>query len=343
MNSRKKYMHCFVLVVILALCSCLGNQIAAQEKTAAVPGSLVDGRQVENTAMAADESYRIGPGDVLDITVSKQPDYSRSGVRVDNNGMIQISRDDRPLSAACKTVRELAGEIKERYLRYLRNPYVYVEVKDFQSQPIAVIGAVNLPGRFQLQKRVKLREVLTFVNGPSDRAGGSVQIIRTEQEARCDAPNGSPSAKSEGDIFLVYNLKETLTADEKANPYIRPGDIIRVPEAEQAYVIGAVKTPAPVVLKDPVTLSEAIARAGGLASEADSEKIRIIRQAKGSTAKTEIIANLKAINKRQKEDILLEANDVIEVPGPSGSKKFLGALMNTIVPRVASYPLGVIR
>jgi hypothetical protein len=63
----------------------------------------------------------------------------------------------------------------------------------------------------------------------------------------------------------------------------------------------------------------------------------------GTSAKTEIVANLKAINKRQEKDILLEANDVVEVPGPSGAKKFLGGLMNALVPRITSYPLGVIR
>jgi hypothetical protein len=63
----------------------------------------------------------------------------------------------------------------------------------------------------------------------------------------------------------------------------------------------------------------------------------------GTSAKTEIIANLKAINKRQAEDILLQGNDVIEVPGPGGAKKFLGGLMNTLVPRMVTLPLGVIR
>jgi len=329
-------------MVLLALSSSLTAEVTAQEAGAAAR-SGGEGRPAENVATATDESYRIGPGDVLDIVVSKHQDYSRVGVRVDNNGMIQISRDDRELKAACKTVKDLANEVKERYAKYLRNPYVYVEVSAFNSQPVAVIGAVNAPGRFQLQRRVKLLELLTFVNGPSDRAGGSIQIIRSAQGALCDAPGPDSSETPAEDILIAYRLNETLVALEQANPYVRSGDIVRVTDADQAYIIGAVRNASPITLKEPLTLSEAIVRAGGLAPDANSEKIRIVRHVNGTSAKTQIVANLKTINKRQSEDILLQANDVIEVPGAQGAKKFLGGLMKTLVPRMVSYPLGIVR
>lgn len=344
MNNPKRDRRWLVVIQILALCIFMNAEVAAQEfPREGISPASTNGRMTGDLPTTADDSYRVGPGDVLDLVVSKQTDYSRGGIRVDNNGFIQIPRDDVELKAACKTVREIANEIKDRYRRYLRNPYVYVEVKDFQSQPVAVIGAVNSPGRFQLQRRIKLLELLTFVNGPSDRAGGSIQIIRSSQTAACDPTPEDSLETATGEILIAYNLKDTLRADEAANPYVRPGDIIRIADAEQAYIIGAVKSTAPITLKEPVTLSEAIARAGGLAPEANSEKIRVIRQVKGTTTKTEIVANLKAINKRQQEDILLQANDVIDVPGPSGGKKFLDGLMKTLVPRMVSYPFGIIR
>jgi polysaccharide export outer membrane protein len=343
MIDQKKNLYCLFLIVLLAFSSSLTAKVAAQEGGVSAASPSSDGRLAENVATATDESYRIGPGDVLNIAVSKQPDYSRAGVRVDNNGMIQIPRDDRELNAACKTVKDLANDLKERYAKYLRNPYVYVEVSAFNSQPVAVIGAVHSPGRFQLQRRVKLLELLTFVNGPNNSAGGNIQIIRSPQGAICDSPPADSSEKPTEDILISYKLKETLAAEELANPYVRPGDIIRVADADQAYMIGAVRNPAPIILKEPLTLSEAIARSGGLAPDANSEKIRIVRHVNGTSTKTEIVANLKAINKRQAEDILLQANDVIDVPGPGGAKKFLGRLMNTLVPRMVTLPLGVIR
>jgi polysaccharide export outer membrane protein len=343
MNTFKPGRRFLILVGIFLLGISLSADSGAQDLPRGGESQRSNDGSLAVVTDTADESYRIGPGDVLDIVASKQPDYSRSGVRVDNNGMIQIPRDDVELKAACKTVREIANEIRDRYRKYLRNPYVYVEVKEFQSQPVAIIGAVNSPGRFQLQRRVKLLELLTFVNGPSERAGGSIHIIRTSQGALCDPTPAGSNETASGEILIAYNLRDTLKAEEGANPYVRPGDIIRIADAEQAYIIGAVKNSAPITLKEPVTLSEAIARAGGLTGEADSAKIRIIRQMKGTTTKTEIVANLKAINKRQQEDILLQANDVIDVPGPTGGKKFLNGLIKTVIPGLTSYPLGVIR
>jgi protein involved in polysaccharide export with SLBB domain len=158
----------------------------------------------------------------------------------------------------------------------------------------------------------------------------------------CDSPKSDAPETEAGETLIAYALKDTLEAQVRANPYVRPGDIIRVAEAEQAYIVGAVKTPVPIVLKGRETLTDAIARAGGLAPGADMEKIRILRQTEGTTNKTEIVANLKAINKHQKEDILLRPNDVIDVPGPSGAKKFLNELTKTLLPQLTYLPLRVI-
>jgi polysaccharide export outer membrane protein len=330
----------------LITCACLALfstwNVAAQETPATAPSPSVSAvanvAPVGNAVKEADESYRIGPGDVIDITVLKQADYSRLGVRVDNNGMIQIPRIEEDLQAACKTARELANDIKAKYRDYLRSPSIYVQVKEYNSQPVAVIGAVNAPGRFQLQRRVRLLELLTFVNGPSDHASGTIHIIHSGEGAVCEAALDNP-----GSELVSYNLKDTLQAEELSNPFLRPGDIVRLPEADQAYIVGNVKNTNPIVLREPVTLSQAIARAGGLLPDADSEKIRIYRQANGSLNKTELTANLKAINKHKADDIFLQPNDIVDVPGPSGARKFLNGLWQRVMPSITSYPLGVIR
>lgn len=330
-------------------CACFAQATAPQEpasnKAPAVVPVVVAaaaGAPVGTPAAAADDSYRLGPGDVIDINVSKHPDYSRSDVRVDNDGKIQIPRDDVQLTAACRTVREVAEAIKERYQKYLRTPYVYVSVKEFNSQPVAVIGAVTTPGQFKLQRRIRLLELLTFVNGPSDKAGRSVHIVRAGQAAACEAPPPGQEPADLSESFVAYNLDDTLRADEKANPYIRPGDIVRLPEADQVFVVGNVKNAAPIALKDSVTLSEVIAMSGGLTPEANGDKVRIIRRSPGGTGKTELVASLKAISKRQAEDVVLQADDIIEVPGPSGGRKFLDGLKKTLLPSIARFPLGII-
>src|SRR2546425_419520 len=83
----------------------------------------------------------------------------------------RIPMIDEPVPAACKTEDELANYIAHVYLVYKRNPSVSVFVKEFQSRPVAVIGAVVQPGQFRLQRQVRLLELVSFAGGPSDKSG----------------------------------------------------------------------------------------------------------------------------------------------------------------------------
>ncbi|HLE62552.1 MAG TPA: polysaccharide biosynthesis/export family protein, partial [Pyrinomonadaceae bacterium] len=112
------------------------------------------------------DTYQIGPGDILEIRVFNRPQLSREAVRVDARGMIRVPLIEEGIRAACRTETELAKELGKRYLEYLRNPSIEVFVKEFQSQPVAVLGAVVTPGRFQLQRRVRLLELLSYAGGP---------------------------------------------------------------------------------------------------------------------------------------------------------------------------------
>lgn len=291
------------------------------------------------TAAAVPENYRIGPGDVIDVVVGKNEVLSRAGVRVTNAGTIQLAMLDGDVPAACRTERELADEIRDKYKKYLLNPYVNVAVKEFNSTPIALIGAVNSPTRLQLQRPTRLLEVLTIGNGPSAAAGKSVQIIRNTN-AYCEQTVLKSNEKS-ADELITLPLAETLKGGEQANPFLQAGDIIRVVEAEQtqAYIVGNVKSAMTINLKEPVTLTQAVAMAGGTTPDAQIEKVKISRRMPNSLDKTDVFVNLKEIGKRKSEDVLLEPNDIVEVPGPSGSKKFLKDVFRAIVPTLTRIPI----
>jgi len=259
-----------------------------------------------------DERYRIGPGDVLDIRVFNRPQLSREA-RVDSNGVIQMPLIESDIRAACLTENELAKNIATLYLKYQRNPYVNVFVKEYSSTPVAVMGAVDKPGRFQLTRRVRLLELLAFAGGPTERAGGKIEIAHTGSISLCS----SPDAEEKG-IFDFYSLRNAMRGSKDSNPYIQPGDIVSIPEADQAYVIGNVFKPQAVTLKDPVTVSQAIAMAGGALRASKMSGIRIVRQKEGSTSKEIIQVDLNAISKQRAPDILLEPNDVVQVPTSEG-------------------------
>jgi polysaccharide export outer membrane protein len=127
-----------------------------------------------------------------------------------------------------------------------------------------------------------------------------------------------------------------------SNPLIQPGDIVSLPDAAQVYVVGNVFRPTSIPLKDqPVTLATAIAVAGGALPDSKKSKVRLTRQQPGNAAKQEIIVDLEAITKRQADDIVLQANDIVEVPTSSG-KRLLRSLLGTIAPAVSQLPVRVI-
>jgi len=83
-------------------------------------------------------------------------------------------------------------------------------------------------------------------------------------------------------------LSDTLRGDPKANPYLEPGDIVTLPEADQVYVVGNVYSFLTVPLKEPITLTQAIAMAGGVKQDNKKDRVRIVRQEPGSAARQEI-------------------------------------------------------
>ncbi len=305
----------------------------------AIGVSAQDGSQGQSTSQ--NPNYRIGPGDVIDVNVSQSTQLTRTGVRVNNLGMIQLPMLNEDIQAGCRTERELAEHVKEKYKKFVINPYINVAVREFNSNPVAVIGAVNAPGRFQLQRPVRLIELLANANGPAERAGTTVEIIRSKSMPFCD---GSQLVLTGGlgDELITLSLADTFKGTEGANPYVRAGDIVRIPDAEiiKAYIVGNVRNPSSISLKDPVTLSQAIAMVGGLAPGAQSDKIIIRRRLNGSINPTELTANLKEINLRKKDDIILQSNDIVEVPGPR--KTFFGEVIKTLLPVVTTLPLRVI-
>jgi hypothetical protein len=161
--------------------------------------------------------------------------------------------------------------------------------------------------------------------------------VHSQAASLCDSADDDDINKT----FSSFKLSDTLRGDPSANPYLEAGDIVTLPEAEQAYVVGNVFTPLTIPLKEPVTLSRAIAMAGGVKQDTKKDKIRIMRQEPGSTTKKEIIVDLSAIERRHAEDPVLAANDIVEVQTSAG-KSFIRSLFQGVVPGVGQLPVRVI-
>lgn len=284
-----------------------------------------------------DDRYRLGPGDVLDIRIYNRPQLSRDAVRVEGNGMIRMPLIENDIQAACLSEGELAKEISTRYARYYKNLQVDVFIKEYHSKQVAVIGAVNEQSRFELQRRVRLLELLTYAKGPSTKAGQTINIVHSTAASPCKQTDESDTSAA----FTSYKLSDVLAGDPKSNPYLEAGDIVTLPEADQVYIVGNVFMPLTISLKEPITLTRAIAMAGGLKQDTRKDKIRVLRQEPGTTIRKEITVDLYAIEKKRSEDLALAPNDIIDVPTSAG-KSFLRSLVQGVVPGVGQLPVRVV-
>jgi polysaccharide export outer membrane protein len=284
-----------------------------------------------------DDRYRIGPSDVLEIRIHNRPQLSRDAVRVEGNGMIRMPLIESEIQAACLTEGELAKEIATRYAKYYRNLQVDVFIKEYHSRQVAIIGAVNDQSRFELQRRIRLLELLTYAKGPSAKAGQTINIVHSTAPLPCKQTNESDVSS----LLSSYKLSEVLQGNPNTNPYLEAGDIVTVPEADQVYVVGNVFMPLTIPLREPVTLTRAIAMAGGLKQDTRKDKIRVLRQEPGTATRKEITVDLYAIEKKRSEDLALLPNDIIDVPTSAG-KSFLRSLIQGVVPGVGQLPVRVV-
>jgi polysaccharide export outer membrane protein len=302
------------------------------------PGSAATPATGQSTSQTGDR-YRIGPGDVLDIRIFNRPQLSRDAVRVEGNGMIRMPLIDGEIRAACKTEGELAQDIKTGYLKFYRNPQVDVFIKEYHAREVAVIGAVTDQGRYQMQRRIRLLELLSFAKGPSEKAGQVINIVRGPRSELCKSAGDPPANDSEG--FMTLRLNDTLRGEEKANPYVEPGDIVTLPEADQVYVVGNVYHPQALPMKEPISVSRAIAMAGGPLRDSKTNRVRIVRRVPGSSTADEMFVDLTAIRRKAAEDVALQPNDIVEVSESAG-KTMIRSLLGVIAPSLGQLPVRVI-
>ena len=313
------------------------------EKTAPVERKTSDPQQIDKPAAIdnsenqtsvnrqSNERYRIGFQDTLEIQVLRHPELSQV-VNVSSDGTIVMPRVEKPIVAVCKTEGELKTTVETLLKSYLKNPFVNVRVVTQLSQPFAVIGAVEKPGNFYLNRRIRLLELLAFAGGPKvDKAGAKIQVARVGNVAGCSENVDGVDTDKEV-VFLGFKTNDVMAGKE--NPWMQPGDIVSVLEAEEAYVVGNVIKPTRVSLKEPVTLTQAIAIAEGLNDTAKTTRVVIQRQESGSQIKTELAYNLKDIRDKKIPDPLLQANDIVEIPNDKGKsvKKGLLDVFKSIIP-----------
>ena len=257
--------------------------------------------------------YRLQPGDALTVRWANFPDANWDG-EIDNGGNIALPLVDEPLRAVCRTVAELTREINQKYAKVLRQPQANVKLtgkNESVKTPAMVLGAVRNPSRFLLNRRVFLSELLVLAGGPNERAGRSVQIVPTSNAWQCNDDGTFFQREADAVSALVLPLEAVQRKDAAADLQIHHGDIVTVLEADLVYLNGLIANPAAFAYSSGLTLTQALAKAGGINGAANTA--RIFRRIGAANNKIELTADLAAIRKGATPDVQLYAHDVVIV------------------------------
>jgi polysaccharide export outer membrane protein len=259
-------------------------------------------------AAGAEESLRIGKGDVVSVRVFRESNLDTK-LRVLDSGTIALPLIGQ-IEIAGLSTSEAAQAIALRYSvdGYLNKPQVSVLIEESAAQQIAVLGEVGRPGTVLLSSGRSLLDVLAEAGGLLKTADRHVTIRRHD---------GSHVT------VLVSNESESNIALGEA--MVGPGDTVLVPRAGIVYVLGDVGRPGGYLMQDDsrLTLMQALALAAGTTRTAASHGAHILRKVHGHTE--EIAFPLKAIEEGKQPDIALQNDDIVYVPFSFARNLALGA------------------
>ena len=290
MNDWLKY-----CLTCLALLGCVGLPVTAhpQNKTAE-----------RARTVAAGNDYRIGPADVLLIEVAGEPDLKRK-VKVTEQGTVRLPYIEHDLRLGGLTETQAIALLNQEFLAILKAPQVTVFIEEYNALSAAIAGAVREPKRIALTRELRLYDLIAMAGGLNDKASEVVFLVHTR------------SGKDDNAIETI-DLKALMRQPE-LNRVIRDGDIVNVPEAGLIYVTGNVSKPGSFAMKERLTLTQALAQAGGLLPDSKRRELKLVRGQDGRT--TEQVINFEAIEKDTRKDIVLQPFDVVLVLEATGTKQ----------------------
>jgi polysaccharide export outer membrane protein len=280
-----------------------GTSTPSARRTASRALALGLAAALLSLAARAPGDHPVGAEDLLEISVFEIPELNRT-VRVSEGGTISL-----PLLGEMQvrglSVMELEARLREELAKkYVKDPQVSVFVREYGSKKVSVIGAVGKPGVYEMLGPRTLLQVLSQAGGLTEDAGAELYVIRD-------------GAGAEGERRAIPVADLLASRDPALNVDVRPGDIISVPIDRQVYVYvdGAVKTPGRIeqLASRPITLLQAIAKAGGTTERANLKEVQILRQ-NGEGAQTVVEVSLKRIRQGKEPDPLLKDGDIVVVP-----------------------------
>jgi polysaccharide export outer membrane protein len=260
-------------------------------------------------------AQRLGVDDLVAVSVYDAPELTRTA-RVEADGTIHLPLLKNGVAAAGIYPGQLETSIAEalKTEEILVDPVVKVTVVEYNSRPIAVMGAVKKPLTFQAVGMVTLLDALAHAEGLTNDAGTEILLTRGDSVER---------------IPVKRLMKD---ADPAVNFVLHGGEEIRVPEAGKIFVVGNVHKPGAFPVRDAADNSvlKLVALSEGLLPYAG--KLAYVYRRDGSGGKKEIPIELEKIIQRKSPDVPLEVDDLLYIPDNKNRRTTM-----TVIDRITSF------
>ena len=302
------------MLLILALTGCSRYEMYAPGSVITIDDSasaIVDVEEVKVDplpAMNAGEigDYRVGAGDVLSVAVPGLVERANAEEKADTLGGFRVYSSGKVLlpmvggvEVAGLTVEQIHAKLIDAYRAYIKVPVVSVEILEFKSQPLYLLGKFNQPGLYYLDRPTSLMHGIALGAGLQDSSNlRGARLIRSDKVQPVDI------------YQLLYNN------DLKQNVQLHPGDAIYVPgnEEQQVFVFGQVAKPGAVDMSNGrLNLLQALSSAGLDGKPYDHEHVRIIRSL-STTHGQLMVVDLGQMVNGQSMPMSLMDGDIIYVP-----------------------------
>ncbi len=243
---------------------------------------------------------KLAPGSMVDIQVFEEPDLNGS-YRLDRNGQISIPfAGTIQLQSLTLPQAETAITAQLKSTEVLKAAHVVVNINEYSTQDVVILGEVASPGRFPILGQRRLMDVLAMAGGQTIFAGTEIIIHRAQQPP---------------DVTETVHYAKDVNDPIALNVPINPGDSVLVKRVGVVYVLGSVLRPGGYVMQEAgeLNVDQALALAFGTMPEAKVEDTVVIRkQPDGSVLVFAV--NYKKVNQGRQVPVQLKPQDVVYVP-----------------------------
>lgn len=298
-----------------------------------VPGQSAPSRkyaspgEVGNFSEAADQSYKVGPGDRFSFMVRGRPDISRDEIIVSPDGEITLPRAG-VMQVAGRSLKQISEELTQALKQYYDEPEVTLVMRGFANNRVFVLGRVANPGAVSFTGKGTLLEALSLAGGlPVDTSKSFL--------SRCMIVRGNQ-------MVIWIDLRDLLENGNMAlNASLQNRDVIFIPQSEDqvAYVLGQVHLPGVHLLRSSQTVLDAIMSHGGATKDADLSGVYLARQVNGKGMVERINLGEICAKGDFRRNFVLKEGDLIYV-GEKGLSRFNYALLK-LLPSMAAVDFGI--